>query len=955
MPKTTVGTSTDVRRCGAVPDPPFMIRPHIRPYAWGDSASLCRLLALPAQQAAEAWYGAHPAGPATVTDEGGEQGLDRLVAHADVLPSHIADRFGGHPYLLKVLAVAQPLSLQAHPDARAARIGFEREEQAGLAPDDPTRCYRDPNAKPELLVALTPFHALAGFRPDADVPRLLAEVPELGEPTRTVESLVRRTLTRPLAEVRRAVGTLLDRLSRATTPSPDTWQHWVLRAAEVHDCPEARLADRGLLLLALLEPVTLSPGEGLFLPPGCPHVYLQGAGVEIMASSDNVVRCGLTIKHTDPDEFARVVDFETGLPRRTPAPEGEWSDHTLQSPCPAFELTLATLPPGHARSYVAHGLDTLVNLSEHALVVRTDRGRVLLERGRACVLPHGCPYEVLQSSTRDAPTRLVRATVPPHPWLRRVAQTRALFTGRESRPASTVGVVTASGSATAQWQQRLQEASSALMARTALALHEDLPVNQALGLLLLWKRVRRRLTAGEGALFAFAIGRGRRASPFTEAEGGQKPALATFAEGFPPIALLALWAFAPVEAFLRRSGFDGMVVKWGDEVQIPSCDLSGCDPRFASADVVRFVSMRRITEADATSKDWIGVDPAGAITAFIPRRPLAQMEALADRGWLHRDQGALWGGVNIGSIALSRRLLDALLQEFRADVDDPHADASTRPDLDPQLFTALTIARISDRAARTEAWRQAIADSPAIEALSQTMPDVLDRLGRVIEAIEAHGPPLRMVALDVQEPFWGDVGEHRRMRAFVMALNGVGPRAEVARSLAGIEHPRDARGNIVVDSTIAPGTDVRDSVLIGVHVASGGSVVDSVLVGTHADTVHANGSFDLFSTVTHLHSGPDAGSYKVVSADAVEVGPGERLTTVFLETGPVHLRAHEDLDLREDAHYDEPILGNPVSLREAHAAACALPFERMQRARQQRIREVRDAIAQRSAGAHPLR
>lgn len=493
-----------------------------------------------------------------------------------------------------------------------------------------------------------------------------------------------------------------------------------------------------------------------------------------------------------------------------------------------------------------------------------------------------------------------------------------------------VGIVSGTPGAAARWTRVLDQARAGLGARDTASLVEDLPVNQGLGLLLLWRRIRARLRPGEGALVAFVFGDGSRASPFTEAEGGQKAALLSpVSDGGRrlPLVEVALRGFAPVEAFLRRSGFDGVTVKWGDEIQVPGRVLSGADPALRDADVVRFVSMRPVTQADAADKDWLGVDASGRITAFVPRRPLAELAALADRGAFRRDGDGLVGGVNLGSIAVSRRLLDVLLEAFDRDLDDDTADRASRPDLDPQLFTALCVARIADPRERSEAWRRAADESAAIRRIDAAMPRLVDRLRAAVEAFAArHGREPALVALDLGTPYWGDVGDHARMAAFYTALNALGPDGDVARALAGIHGHRDGHGNLRAgDVRVGPGVRVRGSVLVDVCLEGAGEVVDSVLIGTRAHRIRARGAFDVASVAADLTLSPGAGAYRVIARDPVQAGPGERVTTVFTPGGALLLRIPGDLDLRDRPRtYDVPVAGNPVSLREAHALALAM-------------------------------
>jgi phosphomannomutase len=494
-----------------------------------------------------------------------------------------------------------------------------------------------------------------------------------------------------------------------------------------------------------------------------------------------------------------------------------------------------------------------------------------------------------------------------------------------------VGTVSGSPAAQEFWQQALDTARAELGARAAISFCEDLPVNQAFGILLLWQRLREYVRDRDrGSLVAFVFGEGTRATPLTETDNAQKPALATYVtagtgedQRFLPMVELALRYRIPVQQYLQRSGFKGLVVQWGDEVQVPACDLSGSDPTFADADVVRFVSMRVMTDAQAAEKDWVGVNPDGEVTAFIPRRPLAQMAPLADRGLLQLRGDQLVGGINLGSIAISYAFADALLEAFAEEVNDPEADRRQRPDLDPQFFTALTIATVDEEAARAQAWQRSCEEIPAMAALAERMPDIITRLRSVISSFEAaQGRQLTLRAMDFGSVFWGDIGQHPQICDFYMALNGEDDDSEIARAIAGIDAcPRDSAGNILVNSQIAPGLDIRDSVLIGARLTGSGTVRDSVLVGTAAAHIEADQAFDVGSIVRDLRLSPRGGSYKVISNEPVVVAAGERVTTLFLPTqGQQLFRVHEDADLRDrTTTYDLAIAGNPASFATAHA------------------------------------
>ncbi|MGZ4627116.1 MAG: mannose-6-phosphate isomerase, class I [Kineosporiaceae bacterium] len=276
----------------------------VRTYAWGSRTVLPLLLGVGTASPepwAEIWMGAHPDSPSRLPD-------GRSLAEVEP----------GLPYLVKLLAVERPLSIQAHPDAEHARAGFAAEEARGLAHAAPTRSYKDANHKPELLVALTPTEALCGFRPPDE--------------THALAELLSPSLSRVLSPLA-GPGPRRDRLAKAfealagmSAAAVDTVVGEIAATTEAA-APAARDADAvawvgrlageypgdfGVLAPLVLRYLRLEPGEGVFVRAGVLHAYLRGAGVEVQASSDNVLRGGLTAKHVDLPELLRVVSFESG-------------------------------------------------------------------------------------------------------------------------------------------------------------------------------------------------------------------------------------------------------------------------------------------------------------------------------------------------------------------------------------------------------------------------------------------------------------------------------------------------------------------------------------------------------------------------------------------------------------------------------------------------------------------
>ncbi|MEE2046703.1 mannose-6-phosphate isomerase, class I, partial [Nocardiopsis tropica] len=289
----------------------------VRPYAWGARTAIPRLLGADPDGTpqAELWLGAHHGAPSTAHCEDGPRPLPRLIADDPrrVLGHGTAERFGARlPFLLKFLAAEAPLSLQVHPDATRARAGFDAEERAGIPLDAPHRNYRDPHHKPELLLALEPFEALCGFRePAATGAELRGLTCELAVLLRAdlavpdTHAALRAALTRLLTLPDGSRERLLDEFVAEWSASGPRGAHGDI----VADLAVRYPGDPGAVASLLLNRVTLGPGQALFLPAGNLHAYLQGTAVEVMASSDNVLRAGLTAKHVDAPELLDVVDF----------------------------------------------------------------------------------------------------------------------------------------------------------------------------------------------------------------------------------------------------------------------------------------------------------------------------------------------------------------------------------------------------------------------------------------------------------------------------------------------------------------------------------------------------------------------------------------------------------------------------------------------------------------------
>ncbi|MES4892886.1 mannose-6-phosphate isomerase, class I [Streptomyces sp. NPDC096012] len=374
----------------------------IRPYAWGSTTAIPHLLGVEptGEPQAEMWMGAHPGAPSRSA-----RGTLVEVIDADPegeLGARAVARFGSRlPFLLKILAAGAPLSLQVHPNLEQAKEGYADEELRGVPVDAPHRNYRDTNHKPELICALTEFDGLCGFRDPARTADLLEGlgvdslkpyVDLLND--RPEEAALREVLTAILGADRQDMAHTVaeaaaacSRLGGDHAPYADIARHYP--------------GDPGVIAAMLLNHVRLQPGEALFLGAGIPHAYLSGLGVEIMANSDNVLRCGLTPKHVDVPELLRVVRFEAsdpGVLRPEASPDGE---EVYETPIDEFRLSRYVLPEAGGSHDVTR--DTPQILLCTAGAVRA--GEHELGPGRSVFVPAGEKAEISGAGT------VFRATV----------------------------------------------------------------------------------------------------------------------------------------------------------------------------------------------------------------------------------------------------------------------------------------------------------------------------------------------------------------------------------------------------------------------------------------------------------------------------------------------------------------------------------------------------------------
>jgi mannose-6-phosphate isomerase len=395
----------------------------VRHYAWGSRSHIPRLCGgeIGDEPVAEMWFGAHPTDPSRSPDG---KGLDRLIADDPVklLGKKVTTAFGARlPFMMKLLAAAEPLSLQVHPSSEQARIRFAEQNAAGIPVDADDRSYRDASHKPELVFALTRFEGMAGFRQLDSSSRILREfrlpwldrlADELGETVTPFQTL-RRAVTDMLATKGPDLTARLRELRCAAVRAEARWHvpsaHFrppEVAASSIEReslrvfAQTASLVDRypedpGVLVTLLLNHLVLAAGEAMFIDEGVMHAYTSGLGVEVMATSDNVLRAGLTPKHVDIPELLEVTDF-------TPIPPPRWTGSRLSEvdgvvlapPVEEFELVVADIADGDELTF-----------EEQPLIVLGLSGATVVVAGQ--VQERLRPGESVFVTASDGPSRLL--------------------------------------------------------------------------------------------------------------------------------------------------------------------------------------------------------------------------------------------------------------------------------------------------------------------------------------------------------------------------------------------------------------------------------------------------------------------------------------------------------------------------------------------------------------------
>ena len=370
----------------------------IQPYAWGSYTAIPELLGaddLAGGPQAELWMGAHPKAPSLVDCAGKWISLEALIQDnpEDILGKRVVKQFGTRlPYLFKVLAAAQPLSIQAHPNQGQAKQGFEKENRLNIPLDAFHRNYKDDNHKPESICAMTPFWALKGFRNVGDMLELLTMVYPIPL-SADIEKLKQHPDSRGLRLFFSAVMKMGQPQQKKVVDNvvamakkqkqDDHIFQWIIELNNRFP------GDIGVLSPILLNVVRLEPGQAMFLPAGELHAYLDGVGIELMANSDNVLRGGLTSKHIDVDELLRVLNFSEGETAVLPVTPSNRCELVYDSRAEEFVLSVIQVQTDIAYdSRTERGVEILLCTRGEATIddLHNNLG-IPLPKGRSVLVP----------------------------------------------------------------------------------------------------------------------------------------------------------------------------------------------------------------------------------------------------------------------------------------------------------------------------------------------------------------------------------------------------------------------------------------------------------------------------------------------------------------------------------------------------------------------------------------
>jgi len=514
-------------------------------------------------------------------------------------------------------------------------------------------------------------------------------------------------------------------------------------------------------------------------------------------------------------------------------------------------------------------------------------------------------------------------------WRENLKQNRHLV--RSNAGPSYVVIVSGTEADREYWEKRFALTKSEIFrsdnSTRVLSVHESIPKGNCLGTLNAWQTLDATLReVGEGhpndvILVSMMFGKGTRLSPFTQALGNCKPRFPTPYKSSSNNLYLSIGELSNLYSnllisHLRKSGFWGLVVKWGDEVVIPGTrwDEKVCD--YSDADAIRFVwFIEKPTDELAREKDWVLADPyTDSMTFQLARQK--NIATLLERVESKQVSQESRLGVNLGSLAISYDFLSIMLDVFSEDLFDPCRSI----DWDPYVWVALACENQREWQEEVE-YESKLGNSNLVELESQ-YPDFFDKITRAKDLIEKRkGSPLSVKVLDFGSVFWNDFGQHIALRRNLGVLTDDTDRGSLTRDLFGLPQEQDQRGNIIINSEIHPEAQIRNSLIIDSVITAADTVIDrGIIVKSDHDIVRMPyGGIALFCTARELtFNGPNAIAFHSI-APTISLPEGGRHSTLVSPNGDYQLFSNEAITDYKGDNYFNPVLDNVISFVEASA------------------------------------
>jgi mannose-6-phosphate isomerase len=386
----------------------FKLKGKIQNYAWGGYEYIPQLVGINNEAhkpCAEYWMGAHPAASSTIISHGNRYALNQLIIeNADAfITQKVFKQFGGLPYLFKILDVKDMLSIQVHPTKEEAAKGFDAEEAAGIPINAPYRNYKDRNHKPEVMVALSEFWLLHGFKQNAELERLLQDIQEFSVllplfKREGIKGLYQFVMEIDQQHINSTFLSLVKKeVSRKSlgqlTKSMPGW--WVAKLFE--GISEIKNIDRGIFSIYFFNIVKVEKGEAIFQKAGIPHAYLEGQNAELMANSDNVLRGGLTSKHIDVPELMKHILFEPIVPNIIKGSLLASGETNYPCPVPDFGINKIKLNGNERVSAISTSLEILMAVEGGGIISASDGNNLAFKQGEALAILPDEEYSIVSS------------------------------------------------------------------------------------------------------------------------------------------------------------------------------------------------------------------------------------------------------------------------------------------------------------------------------------------------------------------------------------------------------------------------------------------------------------------------------------------------------------------------------------------------------------------------------